>query len=280
MKQVTTEQVTDTVKKLCVEANIVLNEDIKCALTQAYEAETSILGKEIIRQLIENYRIAEYDRIPICQDTGIAVVFIELGQNVNITGGYLYDAINEGVRQGYTEGFLRKSVVSDPLRRKNTCDNTPAVIHTDIVPGDEFKITVLPKGGGSENTSSMKIFPPAADIETIKEFIVDTVKKAGPNSCPPLIVGVGIGGTFEGVTRLAKKSLIRPLGSYHPDKYYADLERELLTEINNTGIGPQGLGGKITALAVFIETYPCHITSLPVAVNMQCHACRHTTAIL
>jgi fumarate hydratase subunit alpha len=280
MREITTKQITDTVKKLCVEANITLNKDLKQALAHAYESETSILGKEIIKQLIENYHIAENERIPVCQDTGIAVIFIELGQDIHITGCHIYDAVNEGVRRGYTEGLLRKSVVSDPLLRKNTGDNTPAVIHTDIVPGETLKITVLPKGGGSENTSSLKIFPPATDVKTIKEFIVSTVKKAGANPCPPIVVGVGIGGTFESVTELAKKSLLRLLGSHHPDKYYADLEIELLTQINKTGIGPQGLGGKITALAVFIETHPCHITSLPVAVNIQCHACRHATAIL
>jgi fumarate hydratase subunit alpha len=218
--------------------------------------------------------------IPACQDTGFAVVFLELGSGVKINGGELFDAINAGVSKGYKEGYLRKSIVSDPLRRKNTGDNTPAVIHTEIVPGDSLKIIVAPKGGGSENMSEVKMLTPAAGAEGIKNFVVDRVMRSKANPCPPVLVGVGIGGTFEKVAYLAKKALLRDIGSVHPDPFYAEMEKDLLERINKTGIGPQGFGGRLTALAVFIETYPCHIASLPAAVNINCHVARHKSAVL
>ncbi|MEW6042215.1 MAG: fumarate hydratase [Elusimicrobiota bacterium] len=274
MHEINVTEITKAVKQLCIDSNFILPEDVWKKLKEAQAAETSPAGKEVLSQIIENDRIAEKEKIPMCQDTGLTVVFVELGQDVQITGGDLTTAINQGVREGYTEAYLRKSVVSDPLRRKNTGDNTPAIIHTEIVPGDKLKITVIPKGGGSENMSAVAMLPPSAGIEGVKKFVLETVKKAGSNPCPPVVVGVGIGGSFDGVTLLAKKSLLRQLDSHHPDEFYAKLEKELLAEINSTGIGPQGLGGKFTALAVLIETYPCHITAIPVAVNIQCHACR------
>lgn len=233
-----------------------------------------------MKQLLENAHIARENAVPMCQDTGFAVVFLELGQDVNITGGFLYDAVNEGVRKGYTEGYLRKSIVNHPLQRINTGDNTPAVIHTSIVPGDKLTITVAPKGGGSENMSAIRMLKPAEGREGVKKFVLETVKNAGPNPCPPVIVGVGMGGTFEKAALLAKQALLRPLGQPHPESDIAELESELLEEINKTGIGPQGLGGRTTALGVHILTYPCHIASLPVAVNINCHAARHKKAVL
>ncbi len=250
------------------------------AFENALQTEISLTGKDILKQLLENARIARENDVPMCQDTGFAVVFLELGQEVNITGGFLYDAVNEGVRKGYTEGYLRKSIVNHPLQRINTGDNTPAVIHTTVVPGDKLTITVAPKGGGSENMSAIRMLKPAEGREGVKKFILETVKNAGPNPCPPIIVGVGMGGTFEKAALLAKQALLRPLGEPHPEPDIADLESELLEEINKTGIGPQGLGGKTTALAVHILTYPCHIASLPVAVNINCHAARHKKAVL
>lgn len=247
---------------------------------KAYEQEISLTGKEILQILMQNADIAHNEQVPMCQDTGFAVVFVELGQDVRIEGGDLYEAINEGVRKGYTEGYLRKSVVSHPLERKNTGDNTPAVIHTKIVPGESLHIIVAPKGGGSENMSAIKMLKPADGVEGAKKFIIDTVKAAGPNPCPPIVVGVGIGGTFEKAAQLSKEALLRELGekSKYPD--IAELETELLEEINKLGIGPQGLGGKTTALGVHVEIYAAHIASLPVAVNINCHAARHKEVVL
>jgi fumarate hydratase subunit alpha len=280
MRQLSTELITAEVARLCIEANYSLGEDVLQALQKAAEQEESLLGREILQQLLQNAEIARREKIPICQDTGFVDIFLEIGQELRIVGGDLTEAINEGVRKGYKEGYLRKSIVFDPLGRINTGDNTPAVIHTEILPGDRLKVSVLPKGAGSENMSGLAMLRPADGVEGIKRFILDSVEKAGGNPCPPLIVGVGLGGTAEKTLYLAKKSLLRPLGSSHPDSKISQLERELLEEINATGIGPLGLGGRITALAVHIESYACHIASLPVAVNLQCHAARYKEAIL
>lgn len=250
------------------------------AFTKAAEQEVSPSGKDILKLLLDNARIAKEEKIPICQDTGFTVVFIELGQDVYIDGGNLVEAVNEGVRKGYLEGYLRKSIVGDPLKRENTGDNTPCVIHTTVVPGDKLKITVAPKGGGSENMSALKMLKPADGLPGIKKFIVDTVKAAGPNPCPPLVIGVGIGGTMEKAAIMAKEALLRDVGTANPDKDLAQLEKELLDDINKLGIGPQGLGGKVTALAVHIKTFAAHIASLPVAVNINCHASRHKSVTL
>ncbi len=263
-----------------MEANYYLGRDVIDAFKKAYENELSLTGKEVIQQLIDNAEIARAEKLPMCQDTGFAVVFVELGQDVRIEGGYLEDAINEGVRRGYAEGYLRKSIVGHPLIRVNTGDNTPAVIHLKLVPGDNLKITIAPKGGGSENMSAIKMLKPAEGIEGVKNFVLDTVKAAGPNPCPPVIVGVGIGGTFEKAALIAKEALLRPLGIPHPRPEIAKLEKELLDGINALGIGPQGLGGCCTALAVHVEIYAAHIASLPVAVNINCHASRHKEVIL
>lgn len=278
MREIKTESIIATLKKMCIEANCVIPDEVIALLNKSLSIEESPTGKEIIQQILENDKIAKEKMVPICQDTGTAVVFVELGQEVHITGGYLYDAINEGVRQGYQEGYLRKSIVSDPLNRKNTNDNTPAAIHLELVPGDSFKISLIPKGGGSENMSALKMLPPSAGIKGVKNFIIETVQKAGANPCPPIIVGVGIGGNFDGVALLAKKAHLRPAGKPNPNPFYADLEQELLKQINDTGIGPQGLGGRCTALAVHIEFGPVHITALPVAVNINCHVARLRTA--
>ncbi len=277
---VTTNKITETVKRLCIEANYYLGNDCVSSLDSALKAEKSSLAKEIISQMIENLKVARSDNLPICQDTGITIVFVEIGQDVEISGGNITDAINEGVRQGYKEGYLRTSVVRDPLRRENTMDNTPAVIHYEIVPGDKLKITVVPKGAGSENMSQLRMLKPHAGIDKIEEFVINTVKSAGPNPCPPVIVGVGIGGTFEKSAILSKKALLRPVGSRNSDPFYADLEKRLLDKINSLGIGPMGIGGSTTCLDVFIETYPCHIASLPVSVNIQCWVARHKEAVL
>lgn len=274
-------QVTSAIKKLCISANCNVPRETIAALESAVETEESPVGKEVLKQILENHRIAREEGVPACQDTGVAMVFLELGQDVHLVGGDLYEAINEGVRQGYTEGYLRKSLVNDPLfKRVNTGDNTPAVICVDIVPGANLKITVAPKGGGAENMSGLAMLAPAAGVEGVREFVVDRVRKAGSNPCPPIVVGVGIGGTFDRVALLAKKALLRPAGSRNPDPMYAELERELLAEINKLGIGPQGFGGRTTALAVNIETAPCHIASLPVAVNTNCHVGPHETVVL
>jgi fumarate hydratase subunit alpha len=280
MRTIPFEQIRDTVARLCIEANCILGDDVIRAFEQGLEIEESPTGKEILRQLLENQEIARREMMPICQDTGWAVVWLELGSQVQITGGELYDAIQAGVAKGYTEGYLRKSIVADPLRRKNTGNNTPAIIYTDIVPGDRLKITVQPKGGGSENMSEVRMLSAADGVEGIKKFVIDRVERSQANPCPPIIVGVGIGGTFEKCALLAKRALLREIGSIHPDPFYAQLEQELLTAINRLGIGPQGLGGRVTALAVFIEAFPCHIATLPCAVNINCHAARHKTAIL
>ncbi len=280
MKEIKYQDIVDIVAKLCIEANCLIGDDIINAFKQGLTIEESPTGKDILQQLIDNAEIAKNEMIPACQDTGTAVVFLEVGSGIKVSGGELFDAVNAGVAKGYKEGYLRKSIVADPLRRKNTGDNTPAVIHTEIVPGDNLKITVAPKGGGSENMSEVKMLTPAAGWEGIKKFVVDRVMRSKANPCPPILVGVGIGGNFERVAYLAKKALLREIGSVHPDPFYAEKEKELLEEINKTGIGPQGFGGRVTALAVFIETYPCHIASMPVAVNINCHAARHKTAIL
>jgi fumarate hydratase subunit alpha len=275
MKQVHVGNIITAVKDLCMNANYDLGEDVVKAFEEFHNTEESPTGKGIIEQLIENAKIAQSERVPMCQDTGFAVFFVELGQEVHVEGGSLTDAINEGVRQGYKEGYLRKSIVEHPLNRRNTGDNTPAVIHIDLVPGNELKITIAPKGGGSENMSGIKMLKPADGVEGVKDFVIQRVKESGPNPCPPIVVGVGIGGTFEKSAMLAKKSLLRNIGERHSDPEIADLEIELLTKINKLGIGPQGLGGSTTALDVFIEIYPAHIASLPVAVNINCHAARH-----
>ncbi len=280
MREIDLALVTDTVAEMCQEANYFLGEDLKRALEKGLREEVSPAGKDIFRQLLENARIAAEERIPICQDTGFAVIFAEVGQGLHFVGGDFGEAINEGVRQGYEHGFLRKSIVKDPLRRANTGDNTPAVIHTEIVPGDILKLTFVPKGGGSENMSAVKMLTPSQGSEGLVDFVLETVRRAGANPCPPVVVGVGLGGTLEKVTLLAKKALLRSLGKPHPDPYYARLEKEILEKINKTGIGPQGLGGYFTALAVHIEIFPCHIAMLPVAVNVNCHASRHVERII
>jgi fumarate hydratase subunit alpha len=280
LKEVKYQDIVNTVAKLCIDSNCLIGEDIINAFQDGLKVEESPTGKDILKQLIENADISRNEMIPACQDTGVAVVFLQVGSGIKVVGGELFDAINAGVAKGYKEGYLRKSIVSDPLRRKNTGDNTPAFIHTEIVSGDSLKITVAPKGGGSENMSEIKMLTPAAGWEGIKKFVVDRVMRSKANPCPPIIVGVGIGGNFEKVAYLAKKALLRDIGTTHPDPFYADKEKELLQEINKTGIGPQGFGGRVTALAVFIEAYPCHIASMPTAVNINCHAARHKTAVL
>ncbi len=280
MRNVNVELITESIKKLSMDANYYLGDDVIAAIRDARAKEESPLGLEILNQILENAEIAKNDKMPLCQDTGLAAIFVELGQDVHVEGGDFEAAIQEGIRQGYKEGYLRKSMVEDPLRRKNTGDNTPAVISTRIVKGDKIKMTILPKGGGSENMSLVKMLKPSDGEEGVKSFVVETVKKAGGNPCPPIIVGVGIGGSFDKCAYLAKKSLLRELGSIHPDPFYAAMEKELLERVNNTGVGPQGLGGRITALAVHIETHPCHIASLPVAVNTQCHSARHKEIVI
>ena len=275
MRTIHVNEITRNVKEMCIEANHYLTDDMKAALDQAAQKEKAPLGKQILNQLQENLEIAAKDMIPICQDTGMAVVFVELGQEVALEGGLLTDAINEGVRQGYTEGFLRKSVVKDPLIRENTKDNTPAVIHYNIVAGDKIKITIAPKGFGSENMSRVFMLKPADGIEGVKNAILTAVKDAGPNACPPMVVGVGIGGTFEKCALMAKQALTRPVNQHYEIPYVKEMEEELLAKINQTGIGPGGLGGSTTALAVNIITYPTHIAGLPVAVNICCHVNRH-----
>lgn len=272
--------VTDIIARLCEEACLELEADVKAALEDARAIEASLVGKDILGIILQNAAVAEQERIPMCQDTGIVVVFVELGQDVAVTGGSLAEAITEGVRRGYTEGYLRKSVVNDPLRRINTGDNTPPVIHFKVVPGNKLKISVVPKGAGSENMSALKMLKPADGIEGAKKFILETVSAAGPNACPPLTVGVGIGGTMEKAALMAKEALLRPIGTPNPDPQVAALESELLRGINALGIGPMGLGGSVTALAVHVEVFATHIASLPVAVNLNCHAARHKTAII
>ena len=280
MREVIVSIITDNIKEMCIEANHFLTDDMKNVFENAVKNEESALGKQVLGQLEENLKIAGEDMIPICQDTGMAVVFINVGQDVHLTGGDITDAINEGVRKGYVDGYLRKSVVRDPIYRENTKDNTPAVIHFNIVPGDKVDITVAPKGFGSENMSRVFMLKPADGIEGVKEAILTAVKDAGPNACPPMVVGVGIGGTFEKCAYLAKKALTRDLNEESPVEYVRDLEKEMLEKINKLGIGPGGLGGTQTALAINIETYPTHIAGLPVAVNICCHVNRHSHRVI
>jgi hydro-lyases, Fe-S type, tartrate/fumarate subfamily, alpha region len=280
MREISVNDIKKEVAKLCVDANLQLSPEMEQCIAAAKENERGELAKSVLGQLQENMEIAREDGIPICQDTGMAVFFVELGQEVHIVDGDLTEAINEGVRYGYTEGYLRKSVVGDPLLRENTKDNTPAIIHYDIVPGDNLKITITPKGFGSENMSKLVMLKPADGVEGVKQVVIDAAKSAGPNACPPFVLGVGIGGDFELVAKLAKKALTREPGSHNPLPHIAELETELLETINSLGIGPAGLGGDTTALAVNIETYATHIAGLPVAVNMCCHVDRHSTVIL
>lgn len=280
MREVNVSIITDNIKEMCIEANHFLTDDMKNVFENAVKNEESALGKQVLGQLEENLKVAGEDMIPICQDTGMAVVFINVGQDVHLTGGDITDAINEGVRRGYVDGYLRKSVVKDPIYRENTKDNTPAVIHFNIVPGDKVDITVAPKGFGSENMSRVFMLKPADGIEGVKEAILTAVKDAGPNACPPMVVGVGIGGTFEKCAYLAKKALTRDLNEESPVEYVCDLEKEMLEKINKLGIGPGGLGGTQTALAINIETYPTHIAGLPVAVNICCHVNRHSHRVI
>lgn len=281
MREINVEEITRTVERLCIESNYYLPQDVKKALEDAMEKEESPLGVEILSDILKNQEIARTNNVPICQDTGLAVIFLELGQDVRLVGGNINEAIDEGVKRGYINGYLRKSAVDDPfIERKNTGDNTPAIIHTKIVPGENIKLVLAPKGGGSENMSALAMLKPSDGIKGIKKFVLDTVEKAGSNPCPPIIVGVGIGGTIEKTTLIAKQSLLRKVGVYNPNPKVAELEKELLEEINKLGIGPQGFGGRTTALAVNIETFPAHIASMPVAVNIQCHVARHQEAII
>ncbi|WP_346888621.1 fumarate hydratase [Clostridium sp. UBA1056] len=275
MREIKVSQITEAIRKLCIDANYYLGSDIKNRLIKSHEEEDWDIAKGILNKILVNADIAKNEDMPMCQDTGVACVFIEIGQEVQVVEGSLEDAINEGVRQGYKDGYLRKSVVKDPLDRVNTKDNTPAMIYYNIVPGDKLKITVAPKGFGSENMSQIKMLKPSDGLQGVKDFIIKVVKEAGPNPCPPIIVGVGIGGTFDKAATIAKKALIRSIDVRNENPFYAKLEEELVTMINELGIGPQGFGGKTTALAVNIETYPTHIAGLPVAVNINCHATRH-----
>ena len=281
MKEIKAKDVTSTVARLCTEANFFLGDDVLAALRKAREEEESPVARQILDQILENAAIAAKDEMPLCQDCGLAIVFIELGQEVHISGGDLYQAVDEGVRQGYAEGYLRKSAVRQPFSaRVNTKDNTPAIIHTEVVPGDQLKITVAPKGGGSENMSRFTVLKPAQGRQGVVDFVVSAVEEAGSNPCPPTIVGVGIGGSAEKAMILAKKALLRTVGKPSPDQEVAELEKELLQRINATGVGAGGVGGRITSLAVHVETFPAHIASLPVAVNLQCHSARHKEAVL
>ncbi len=279
MREIHVDEIVDHVAQICVDAAYNLNEDVLMAFDRAAETETAPGAKEIIGLLKENARIAKEEHIPLCQDTGIAIFFVELGQDLRIKNGFIIDAINEGVRKGYKEGYLRKSVV-DPITRKNTGDNTPAIIYIELVPGDKLKISFMPKGAGSENMSVIRMLRPTEGIEGIKNFVLECVKRAGANPCPPVVIGVGIGGDFEKAALLAKKALLRPVGSPNSKLELSSLEETLLKAVNKTGIGPEGLGGKVTAMAVHVESFPCHIASLPVAVNINCHAARHKTITL
>ena len=280
MRTLHTDKIIEAVKEMCISANLYLADDMDGKIRQAAKEEDSTLGKQILNQLIENMKIAGEDKTPICQDTGMAVFFVNVGQDLHIEGMNLTDAINEGVRRGYTDGYLRKSVVKDPLQRENTGDNTPAIIHYDIVPGDQMEITIAPKGFGSENMSKVYMLKPADGEEGIRQSVLAAVKDAGPNACPPMVVGIGLGGDFELAAKLAKKALTRPAGSHSEKEHIAKLEDEILELVNKTGIGPGGLGGKTTALAVNIETYATHIAGMPLAVNMCCHVNRHKTVVL
>jgi fumarate hydratase subunit alpha len=280
MREISVKDIISRVKDLCIDANYNLGEDVEKALKEGYQKEESPTSKETLNQIMENVQIAKQGEFPLCQDTGFAVVFVDMGDQVFVKDGNLFDAINEGVRQGYKEGYLRKSILGDPIERKNTGDNTPAVIHMNVVKGDKLKITVAPKGGGSENMSEVKMMKPSDGVEGVKEFVIDMVRRSGSNPCPPIIVGVGIGGTFEKCAEMAKRALLREVGERNPNPFYAKLEEELLEKVNKLGIGPQGFGGRVTALDVHVETYPCHIASFPAAVNIQCHAARHKEAVI
>ena len=280
MREISSQRIMETVKNLCVEANCHLSDDMKACICGFRDRETWPQAREILERIVENYTIADDKDQPICQDTGVACVFLKIGQEVHIVDGDLTEAVHEGVRQGYRDGYLRKSVVRDPLDRVNTGDNTPAMLYTEIVPGDRIEITVAPKGFGSENMSRIAMLRPSDGLQGVREFIINTVEQAGPNPCPPIVVGVGIGGTFDKAAYMAKKALLRPVDERNSDPFYAKLEEELLSEINELGIGPQGFGGLTTALAVNIETYPTHIAGLPVAVNINCHVTRHKTEVL
>ena len=279
MREISAAKITEVVKRLCIEANCHLPQDVKSCIEGCYAAEPWAPAREILERIMENYQIADNENVPICQDTGVACVFLKIGQEVHIDGN-IEDAVNEGVRQGYGEGYLRKSVVGDPLNRVNTGDNTPAMIYYDIVPGDSLEIMVAPKGFGSENMSQIKMLRPSDGVEGVIDFVAKVVQEAGPNPCPPIIVGVGIGGTFDKAAFLAKKALMRSADERHPDPYYAELEQKILNKINALGIGPQGFGGKTTALCVNIEKFPTHIAGLPVAVNINCHVTRHKKEVL
>jgi len=279
IREISSKKIIEVVRDLCIDANYNLGDDVLRAFDKAIEAEESAPGIEVLKELKENARIAREEKAPICQDCGLAVVFIDIGQDVHITGGDLKEAINEGVRQGYKDGYLRKSACH-PVTRKNTGDNTPAIIHIQIVPGDKMKIVFAPKGGGAENMSRVTMLTPAAGIEGVKDFVVNRVKESGSNPCPPTVIGVGVGGTFERSAILAKKAILRDIGNRNPDPELATIEEEILTRINRLGIGPMGYGGNTTSLDVFLEIEPCHIASLPVAVNIQCHAARHKEAII
>lgn len=280
MREISVTIVRDTIERLCMEANFYLPQDVKAAIEKCREQEDWEIAQKVLDNIIENYKIAEEECVPICQDTGMACVFLEIGQEVHFTDGNLYAAIQEGVRRGYAKGYLRKSVVKDPLHRENTNDSTPAMIYTDIVEGEQVKITVAPKGFGSENMSAIRMFKPSDGIAGIKAFILETVEKAGANPCPPMVIGVGIGGTFDKAALLAKKALLRPLGTHHSDSYYAALEEEMLEKINTLGIGPQGFGGRTTAIGLNIETLPTHIAGLPCAININCHVTRHKMEVI
>ncbi len=280
MREIDVKKISETVEKLCISANRHLPSDVRSAIKNCREKEDGEIACKILDNIIENFEIADNECVPICQDTGMACVFLEIGQDVHLTGGNLSDAVDEGVRNGYINGFLRKSVVKDPVRRGNTGDNTPAVLYTEIVPGENIKITVAPKGFGSENMSAIRMFKPSAGLQGIKDFIIETVENAGPNPCPPMVVGVGIGGTFDKAALLAKKALIRPLGSRNEDEFYSALEDEMLEKINQLGIGPQGFGGRTTAIGLNIETMPTHIAGMPCAININCHVTRHETEVI
>lgn len=280
MREIEVGKITDVVERLCIEANEHLPLDVKKAIETCRSLEDGPIAQGVLDDIIKNFQIADQECVPICQDTGMACVFLEIGQDVHLTGGDLREAVDEGVRRGYDRGYLRKSVVKDPVRRGNTGDNTPAVLYTEIVPGEQVKITVGPKGFGSENMSKICMLKPSAGLQGIKDFILEVVETAGPNPCPPMVVGVGIGGTFDKAALLAKKALMRPLDSSNEDPYYADLEKEMLEKINELGIGPQGFGGRTTAIGVNIETMPTHIAGMPVAVNINCHVTRHKTEVI
>ncbi len=279
MREISAKEIEETVRDMCMDANYNLGDDVVEAIKKAKDREDSPTGKAILEDILKNIEIGKNEKLAICQDTGFAVYFVELGEDVRITDGHYMDAFTEGTRRGYQDGYLRKSIVNDPvLSRVNTKDNTPPIVYTDIVPGDKIKITMCPKGGGAENMAEIRMLTAAHGIEGVKKFVIERVEKSGGNPCPPVVVGVGIGGTFEKCAMLAKKSLLRhPLGSHNPDKRFAEVEEELLEKINNLGIGPMGLGGRTTALAVHIETFPCHIATMPAAVNLNCHASRHKT---